>query len=392
MEAILGLALITVISYVGSVYIFRKEKLPPKLRYLFYTGWEFILLGIAAGPLALNLFPKEVLHSFDPLLNLGLAWVGLLFGTQLRYSDVTRLDRRHLAVTFWQALLTGVAVGAATIPAFYFYSGPSAAAFVSALVVLAASASISSPTLLVLLQKETGFKERVIRLLQLMTNLDALVAVMAIGIVFTFFRPGISLAGGALLLSQATLIAVLLGFLFYLLPREKLSENELLVILLGFGFFSAGIGSVLQVSPLFLNMVSGIFLANMLKKDDAFYIVLFHTEKPIYVIMLILAGLMFTVPEGIWVAVVFTAVIVRLGSKYFFVSRLVKKFEPGFHFPENGGLALASQGAMALVIGFSFLSVFKGDIGEALFSAIVACVMINEIIAPYLVSRVFRGE
>jgi len=87
-----------------------------------------------------------------------------------------------------------------------------------------------------------------------------------------------------------------------------------------------------------------------------------------------------------------TAVVVRLGAKYFFVSRLVRKFEPGFHFPENGGLALASQGAMALVIGFSFLSVFKGDIGEALFSVIVSCVMINEIIAPYLVSRVFRGE
>ena len=392
MEAVLGLVLITLISYVGSVYIFRKEKLPPKLRYLFYSGWEFILLGIAVGPLALNFFPLEMLHSFDPVLNLGLAWVGLLFGTQLRYSDIARLDRRHLAVTFWQTFLTCVVVGAALAPFVYFYSSFSAAASVSALVVLAASASISSPTVLVLLQKETGFRERVIRLLQLMTNLDAVVAVLVIGLAFTFLRPGISVVGGALLLSQAVLVGVLLGCLFYLLPREKLNENEQLVILLGFGFFSAGIGSVLQVSPLFLNMVCGIFLANTLKKNDAFYSALFHTEKPIYVIMLILAGLMFQVPEGIWAVVVVSAVIVRLWGKYFFVSRLVKKFEPGFHFPENGGLALASQGAMALAIGFSFLSVFKGEIGAALFSVIVACVMINEIIAPYLVSKVFRGE
>ncbi|MFQ5430899.1 MAG: hypothetical protein ACE5EN_00165 [Nitrospinota bacterium] len=392
MEAVLGLVLITVISYAGSVYIFRKDKLPPKLRYLFYSGWEFILLGLAAGPLALNFFPREVLHSFDPVLNLGLAWVGLLFGTQLRYSDVVRLDKRHLAVTFWQALLTGAAVGVASIPAFYFFSGFPAAVDVSALVVLAASSSLSSPTVLVLLQKETGFRERVIRLLQLMTNLDAVVAVFVVGIVFTIFRPGISATDGALLLFQAALVGILLGFLFYLLPREKLSENEQLVILLGFGFFSAGIGSVLQVSPLFLNMVCGIYLGNTLKKNDAFYSVLFHTEKPIYVVMLILAGLMFRVPEGIWLVVIATAVVVRLGGKYFFVSRLVKKFEPGFHFPENGGLALASQGAMALVIGFSFLNVFHGEIGEALFSAIVACVMINEIIAPYLVSRVFRSE
>jgi hypothetical protein len=391
MEAILGLVLITVISYVGSVYIFRKEKLPAKLRYLFYSGWEFILLGIAAGPLALNFFPEQVLHSFNPVLNLGLAWVGLLFGTQLRYTDIARLDRRHLAVTFWQALLTGSAVGLVCVPLLFFFTPAPAAVAVSAAVVLAASSSISSPTVLVLLQRETGFRERVIRLLQLMTNLDAVVAVLAVGMAFAFFRPGASAAAGAFILFQAVLVGVLLGFLFYLLPRDRLSENEQLVILLGFGFFSAGIGSVLQVSPLFLNMVCGIFLANTLKKNDQFYIVLFHTEKPIYVIMLILSGLMFKLPGGLGIAIILVVVLLRLAGKYFFVSWLVKRFEPGFHFPENGGLALTSQGAMALVVGFSFLTVYRDAFGGMIFSVIVSCVMINEIAAPYLVSRVFKG-
>lgn len=397
MEAILGLALIIAISYIGSVYIFRKEKLPAKLRYLFYSGWEFILLGIAVGPIALNFFPEQVLHSFDPVVNLGLAWVGLLFGTQLRYTDIIRLDRRHLAVTFWQALLTGAVVGLGCAAAFYLLSPWPAAVILSASIVIAASASISSPTVLVLLQRETGFRERVIRLLQLITNLDAVVAVVAIGVAFTFFRPGITASAGVILLAQAVLIGVLLGFLFYLLPREKLNENEELVILLGFGFLSAGIGSVLQVSPLFINLVCGVFLANTLKKNDSFYIVLFHTEKPIYVIMLILAGMIVKPPGQVGIVIIVIVVVLRLLGKYIFVSKLVKKFEPGFHFPDNGGLALTSQGAMTLVVGFSLIGFYHGlglyhdGAGELLFSVIVASVMINEILAPYLISRVFKA-
>ncbi len=390
MSSVLGLLVLALISYLGSIYIFSKHKLPPLLRYLFFSGWEFMLLGIAIGPMALDLFPEEMLKDMEVVIYLGLGWVGLLVGIQMRFRDFAKLDVRHLKITVLQALLTGLVTGLAAYAMLPLAKGWNGDVTYCAVLVTAAAFAISSPTVLALVRMEMKFRERMIRLLQVITNLDAVVSALAVGIAFTFLRHDILHFKVALaFLAQALATGVLLGFLFHALPREELSEKEQLTVMAGFVFFSSGVGAALNVSPLFINLVCGIFLANRLKGDDRIYKAIFHTERPFYVIMLVLAGMIY-VPSLFAVGVAIALALVRLAGKYYFVYRLIKRYDPGFDFPSNGGLALTSQGAMALIIGFAFLTVDHGSASRLVFSVIVTSMMMNEIAAPLLVSRTLK--
>jgi len=392
MATILGLLIIAAISYLGTVYAFSKDKLPLHLRYLFFSGSEYIFLGIALGPLGLNLFPKSMMISLDPIIHLGLGWVGLFLGMQLRVVDINRLQTRHLAITFLQSLFTGLLVALALwFPLKGLFSSQGHLLPI-AITVLAASAAVSSPTIMFLIGKESGFKDKIFKLFHIITNLDGVIAVAAVGLALTLLRPEANYYGRFLLLFQSICIGIFLGYIFTQLPREKLTENELIVIFLGFLLFSSGVGGVLQVSPLFINLICGTFLANTLKKDDKFYAVIINAEKPLYIVMLIIAGLMFSYPGAYGILLAFMIITIRFAGKYCFLSFAAPHLDPSIKFPQYSGFALISQGAMALTIGFAYLTTYPGSIAETVFSVIIIAVLVNEMIAPYLVTKVFRGE
>ncbi len=392
MSAILGLILLSAVAYAGSLHIFSKEKLPPLIRYLFYTGWEFMLIGIIIGPSVLDFFPEFLLRELEPVIHLGLGWVGLLVGAQMRLTDLARVERWQLRVTLYQALFCGLLVMlAAYLPLHYLYRWGAGEAVVAA-AVLAAAAAVSSPTVLALLGKERRFEASVRQLLNVISGLDAMVAVVLMALSLTLLRHGlVSFTLGLKYLAQAAGTGLLLGFFFRHLPREKLKDKEQLVLMIGFVFFTAGVGGVLSVSPLVISFIAGVFLANTLRPDDPLYRAASNTERPFYIIMLLLAGLMF-VPSPITFAIAFVVAPVRLLGKQYSLNWLMGRGAAPSPFPKNGGLALASQGAMALVIGFAYLSVENGGMGRGVFSIIALCVIFNEIAAPFLIGRVLAAK
>ncbi len=390
MTAILGIVILAVIAYVGSLYVFSKERLPPLIRYLFFSGWEYMLIGIVIGPFMLDFFPQNLLSEMEPVIHLGLGWVGLLIGAQLHFKDVAKVERWQLHLTLYQALFSAFAVMAAVfLPLHYLYRWQTASALIAA-TVLAAAAAVSSPTILALLGKERSFNAKVRQLLTVISNLDAVVAIMLLAVAFTLLRHGLaSFAIGLKYLAQAAGTGLLLGFFFSHLPREKLKEKEQLVLMLGFVFFSSGVGGVLEVSPLVINFIAGVVLANTLRPEDPVYRAIFHTERPFYIIMLLMAGLLF-IPSPVAFLIALLIVPVRLLGKQHSLRWLVRHMADDLPFPPRGGLALAAQGAMALVIGFAFLTVENGESGRSVFSIIALCVMLNEMAAPFLVSRVLE--
>ncbi len=215
-----------------------------------------------------------------------------------------------------------------------------------------------------------------------------MVAVVLLALSLTLLRYGlVSFTLGIKYLAQATGTGLLLGFFFRHLPRNKLKDKEQLVLMIGFVFFSAGVGGVLSVSPLVISFIAGVFLANTLPPEDPLYRAASNTERPFYIIMLLLAGLMF-VPSPTTFAVALLVVPMRLLGKQYSLNWLTGRGGAPSPFPKNGGLALASQGAMTLVIGFAYLSVESGGMGRSIFSIIALCVMINEMAAPFLIDRV----
>ena len=106
MKSVLGITIIAILALLGSRWTFTRVRLPLGARHIFFTGTEYILVGVCLGPLLLGLMDEPTLHGLQPLLDLSLGWIGLMFGAQLDHRQVARFPRPYLLATLTQGLIT----------------------------------------------------------------------------------------------------------------------------------------------------------------------------------------------------------------------------------------------------------------------------------------------
>jgi len=98
-----------------------------------------------------------------------------------------------------------------------------------------------------------------------------------------------------------------MGYLFHHMTRLRSSDKDLLVYILGTVFFVSGTAFYFNQIPLFACMVLGIFYSNLTRKQEKIYVLLLSTEKPLFIVFLILIGafwkLNFTWEVGVLVGV-----------------------------------------------------------------------------------------
>jgi len=138
--------------------------------------------------------------------------------------------------------------------------------------------------------------------------------------------------------------------------------------------------------------VAGVFLANLLRPDDHLHVALHGAEKPFYVILLIIAGMWWSVGSpSVWGLAV-ALVAARLWLKKVSLDTASSMLLPGDRPPRGVGLALGAQGALALAIGLNYILVYPGVAPKLAFGVIAINVMINEAAAPYLIGRALGGS
>ncbi|MGK7346324.1 MAG: hypothetical protein ACNS63_11020 [Candidatus Nitrospinota bacterium M3_3B_026] len=388
---------IIVIGYIGERIVFSKDRLPAALGDMFLTGWEFMLAGALVGPMGLSIISQERLELLDPFIALGLGWAGLIFGSQLRLEDLRKVDPGMLKLTALQA----VVVWGGLFPVMFACSlvvlDISWTESLTFSLIVAAAGAISSPTALSLMSSRfPRSKSAAIRQLMLVATLDLAPALLAIGLVFCFFPPeqggAFSLGRGGALLGYSALVALALAGLFRFFGREELKPEENLAVLIGFIVFMSGTAFYLNLSPLFLSLLTGVILANVLERDDKMFSLLYSTEKPFYVMLLLVTGMWWQrLGLGVW-AMAFLLVGARLWLKREAFDRASEALPEKRRTPPGAGMALAAQGALAPAIGLNFLLVYPGEGPEAAFGVIVAAMIMNEILAPFLIRRVMSGE
>jgi len=384
-------------GYLGSRFAFAKERLPALLRDTFLTGWEFIFIGMALGPLGFDLIDAERMGQLAPVMALGLAWAGLIFGMQMRLVDLKKVDRGLLKLTFFQMAVTGMVVfGIYLVMVAVGRSFGSSGLFAGAAVVAAAS-SISSPTTLSLI---AGSYPRtsapLFRKLLTVSTLDVGPALVAVGLVFCLFPAGgggaFDLDRGTTLLFFSILIALALAGLFRYFERRQLKPEEELTVLLGFLALISGVALFLKLSPLFLALMVGVALANTLTRDDPVFAALFATEKPFYIILLILSGLLWAPSGGEMFAMAMAVMLARAWAKGVSVRIGADLFRPEGGMPRDGGLGLMAQGALALAIGINYVIVYPGDASRLAFGVIAFVVALNEIVAPFFIRQMANRD
>jgi Kef-type K+ transport system membrane component KefB len=331
---------------------------------------------------------------------LGLGWIGLLFGLQLDRRQLAHFPSSFLVLTVLQAAVAlGVflAGGALLLRAV----DATAAEANVALLAAAATACVSTPAGVALINRTFRVRGEVSRLLFFMASVDAVVGIIALQVTYALRHP-VALAGGLTQLAPWEWIAVavsagiVFGVFFLWLTRPKPDREELTLYLMGLVVFVAGSALYLGISPLFVAAVAGAVIGNLSPSQRRVFNVLQDWEQPIYVILLILAGALLSFP---------TWLVLPLALAYFLLRGLGKLVGgwvaartgmPDFRVPPGMGLGLLSQGGISLAMAISItltygtLELHGVPLVDVVFSTVVLGVVLSEIFGPVMTRRLLR--
>ncbi|HEX2638852.1 MAG TPA: hypothetical protein VHL81_17110 [Gemmatimonadales bacterium] len=388
MQTTLTALAVVAVGYILAYVLFDRLR----DRYGYVGGAEYVLLGVLLGPRVSGLLGAAQVQDLTPIVSLAAGWLGMLLGSYFRLPTLALLPRSHVATAFAEAVATFLAALAALLALFRFVAGQAWPDVVVQAVTLAAIATLSSPAAVDAFAGRARVRAPILPVLQLTARIDALVAVVAFGLVLAIYHQGE--VAPAVRTPTATewavinlAVGVASGVLFHLFlgPRGSAEEPEgasrLFVALAGAIVVASGASYYLNLSPIYTNLILGFILSNSGSSHRDVTRLLLATERPVYLALLIFAGAAWS-PGSVdllFIAPAFVAI--RLAARYF-GGRLA-----GMHVapPEmrTPGLArgLLAQGGIGVAIAVNYAQV-RPDLNPRLvLTATLLSVLLFEVVA-----------
>ncbi|MGW8268056.1 MAG: hypothetical protein ACWGSQ_16935, partial [Longimicrobiales bacterium] len=178
------------------------------------------------------------------------------------------------------------------------------------------------------------------------------------------------------------------------LTRPRPGGEELVLFLLGIAAFASGAALQLQLSPLFVSVTMGAVVANLSPDPQRVFRVLQEWEKPIYVVLLILAGALLSFPTLWTLPLAVGYALLRAGGKVLGNMAMVRVVPLPFPTPKRFGLGLLPQGgislAMAISVVLTYAGLGLGDLNavDVLFAVVVLGVILSELTGPFFTRNI----
>ncbi|MFQ6083833.1 MAG: cation:proton antiporter [Candidatus Aminicenantia bacterium] len=388
MKAILAFGILLFIAYLGAQGLFSKKKILSPVNYFFISGLIYIVFGVLLGKNVLNVLSPEVLTEFRPLVGLGLGWIGFLFGFQLELRYIRQFPLKYIGFSWLHSLFSFLSVTLV----FWLVLGIAFPAHSSFLLTglaisLGIIASISSSSFIPLVSPLIR-KGEYYRLARFSTSIDDFWGLWGIALVtcfwhYPFFKQRVFL-NGLLLFFGSLIFCFLLSLIFHLLTRSTSDSKELLVLLLGMVFFVSGAAVYFNLSPIFINMVLGLVFSRLTKHHEKVYPIFISTEKPFYIIFLILIGALWDINFNLKILILtFIFVVFRMISYSFSLPLIEKLLKFPFSLPPVFGLSFLSQGGVGIALAIHFKMAYPLPLTDILVSIALFGILINEILAPW---------
>jgi Kef-type K+ transport system membrane component KefB len=397
------LALILVVAGAYLLAHFVVERL--QRVFLVVSGVEYIMLGVLLGPqVPIHIPAFSDLDNLLPIVALAVGWVGLLRGMELSFrraaDHVPSGTARFVLVQALTAggLTTGAAYFAFASGSFFplgEVSGEVDGVMIvgqrqlwMAVGVMGCAAAAGSVSPVELLEKryalEGGIAERIRR----MAALSDLLAIGAFGLLSCIFHP-VSLQAAVNPSPTewavvSVLLGALLGILFTPFLGEDDSENGRFLAMMGIIVLASGAAYFLDLSPLLVNLCLGIVLVNTAKTGSRIRATLERTKRPMALVLLVFAGALWRPVSPIDAILVSAAYIaLRLFGK------ALGTYLASWRSPLRGDSyrGLIAHGEVSVAMAVSMRLVFEGTAVDLAYTAILASVVLNDLIAP----RVLRG-
>jgi len=390
---------VLVLLLVGSAYLianFIVDRLQRML--LIVTGFEYLILGVFLGPTVPAVHVLDNLSGMMPIIALAAGWVGLLRGMDL---DSTRLASRPpgtMRVVVLHHLFPGALVGGTAYWFFYMSQGMGLVpevgwreAGASAFVLGCAAASDSeAPHEIVASRYEIDGP--VARQIRIVGRISDVLVILSFGVAFCLFHVPWGQTSGTApewtmnWLALQIALGLCLGGLFSPFLGGNESPNGRFLALVGIITFASGAAYFVQLSPLSVNVLLGLVLVRFAKTGRLMRETLTTTEKPMNLVMLVLAGALWHPLETrhSWtaVALVFGCFLLfRLVAKW-----LASKVAAWGMSTMRSDLyrGLLGQGEVTLAMAISFKVVYSGPVVDIAYTAILLSVVVMDLVAPRL--------
>jgi len=394
MKALVAVIVLTALALIGSRRAFVPGKSPFAVQ-TFFTGAEFIVIGLLLGSEFLNVIDDATLGQLRPFVCVILGWVGFLFGLQFDRRTVNNLPTGYFTVS----AVEGVITLATVLPVAWYLLMRSSTitpdVIAVAAVALAASAACTGLTALTFVEEHGRPPSRqMMSLLRFAPSIDPAVGVIAAGAGLSLFAVHPFDAAGLPIDLQWLVISMCLGlvtaWVFVSLTLTRTSEAELTVYLLGVIALAGGVAFAFHLSALFVSSICGLAVANLTHVRSIrgrVMTIMAHGDRFLYVLLLVLAGAYLKLPDIRLFFAALVYVAVRLVGKVVggFVS--TRRLARHHTVPPLFGLGLVSQGGMGLAIIVELRFVVDQPLIESVMSVAIMAIIINEILAPWLAIR-----
>ncbi len=262
-----------------------------------------------------------------------------------------------------------------------------------AALVLGTTAAVSAPSALRAVRRRYEARGEMPDLLQFVVRFDDALGILLFGLIFCFFHVGQTQGIRALTTTEWVAVnlgfGVVLGLLFYLFLGREQDKHKLLVALIGIVVFASGAAYYLNLSPLFINLVLGVMLANTSRIREQLVEILRSIEKPVYVVVLVFAGAAWNLVSAA------TAWYVAAGvAVFYFGLRYAGKHGGGYlayatsETPEQlssriGG-GLIAQGGVAVAMLINYPQVYQNAYTDLVVTCVLCSVIVSEFVSPRL--------
>lgn len=361
-------------------------------RFLIVSGAEYLVLGILLGPQLSDVLSAEVLEGFAPLITLALGWIGTIVGAQFYLPALVRIRGIMYRVAFLEAAITALLVGGICTVAIAWTLGIGYRAAAIPGTALGAIAVVSAPAGIGLVVRQLARRGPIVRQLEIVTAIDALVGIVILGLLVCIHHPGGATSRAVTPTEWAVItvaVGVVGGTLFHLFLRGERDVDRLFISLAGSIVLVSGAAAYLGLSPLLATMLFGAILINTSRSRAEILQTLSRTERPFYFVLLVFAGArwMPTLSSG-WVAVVALFLVSRFAAKVG-GARLAARITGELPaVGSNWGWALVGQGGLALALGLNYLALESALVPDLVFTAALASVLVTDVSSARLIHAV----
>lgn len=357
------------------------------------------MLGVLIGPNATNLMTPDVVRQLNPFISVSIGSLGLLYGLQLRIRDLAKVHTESYRLLFSEFLTTQILVTGIFAIIFYqlFPNDKDNVGIFSGALVLGTSAAISAPTAIRAVRKRFKAKGPATDMLDFVIRFDQLLGIVFFGLIFCFYHIGQTHGIRALTTTEWLAvnigIGIVLGLLFYLFLGKEESENKLLLGILGIVVFSSGAAYYLNLSPLFINLILGVMLANTSKIHKKIIEVLHSVEKPFYAVILVFAGAAWNWDSyaerwPLMLQLVLFYLVIRYFGKLLGGQIAHTASEAPELLLRRIGTGLLSQGGVAVAMVVNYQQVYQNNYTAIVMTCVLISVVFYEWWSHYLTQKV----